>query len=170
MRWIRYVVVAAAVTAPQLCFAEVLDSFVGHFPFDKVNGRNVYQVAKVRQSMDKLLGKQRQKITRALRDFDRGGAIEALEDSQLGRLIYVFQCMQHVCVNQVALFLQPDGEAVAACLSQLDKEGSGTTTEWIGQGWQTTIKNCESGCCTGASDQETLARLTAAKKQAQGGQ
>jgi hypothetical protein len=120
--------------------------------------------------MDKLLGKQRQKITRALRDFDRGGAIEALEDSQLGRLIYVFQCMQHVCVNQVALFLQPDGEAVAACLSQLDKEGSGTTTEWIGQGWQTTIKNCESGCCTGASDQETLARLTAAKKQAQGGQ
>jgi hypothetical protein len=39
MRWIRYVVVAAAVTAPQLCFAEVLDSFVGHFPFDKVNGR-----------------------------------------------------------------------------------------------------------------------------------
>jgi hypothetical protein len=170
MRWIRYVVVAAAVTAPQLCFAEVLDSFVGHFPFDKVNGRNVYQVAKVRQSMDKLLGKQHQKITRALRDFDRKGAIEALEDSQLGRLIYVFQCMQHVCVNQVALFLQPDGEAVAACLSQLDKEGSGTTTEWIGQGWQTTIKNCESGCCTGASDQETLARLTAAKKQAQGGQ
>jgi hypothetical protein len=78
--------------------------------------------------------------------------------------------MQHVCVNQVALFLQPDGEAVAACLSQLDKEGSGTTTEWIGQGWQTTIKNCESGCCTGASDQETLARLTAAKKQAQEGQ
>ncbi len=61
--------------------------------------------------------------------------------------------MKHVCVNQVALFLRPDGEAVAACLSQLDKQGPGTTTEWIGQGWQTTIKDCETGCCAGATDE-----------------
>jgi hypothetical protein len=62
-----------AVSAPQLCYADVLDGFVGHFPFDKVNGRTIYQVAKVRQSMERLLGKERAKITRALRDFDRGG-------------------------------------------------------------------------------------------------
>jgi hypothetical protein len=120
--------------------------------------------------MEKLLGKERPKITRALRDFDRGGVIESLDSPQLGRLILAFQCMKHVCVNQVALFLRPDGEAVAACLSQLDKQGPGTTTEWIGQGWQTTIKDCETGCCAGATDEEQLSRLTEAKKRAQGEQ
>ena len=106
MRWIRYVVVAAAVTAPQLCFAEVLDSFVGHFPFDKVSGRNVYQVAKVRQSMDKLLGKQRPKITRALRDFDRGGAIEALEE--------LATRPADICIPMHAACLREPGGAVPA--------------------------------------------------------
>jgi hypothetical protein len=168
MRWIRYVVLAAAVGAPQLCVADVLDGFVGHFPFDRVNGRTVYQVAKVRESMERLLGKQQPKMTRALRDFDRGVTIEALEDPKLGRLIYVFQCMKQVCTNQIALFLRPDGEAIAACLSQLDNVGSGTTTEWFGQGWRTTIKDCDNGCCTGAKDDEMLARLNAAKERAQG--
>jgi len=146
----------------------VLDKYVGNFPFDKVNGRTIYQVPKVRQSMEKLLGKERPKITRALRDFDRGGVIESLDSPQLGRLILAFQCMKHVCVNQVALFLRPDGEAVAACLSQLDKQGPGTTTEWIGKAGKRPLKTAKPDAAR--ARQTKLSRLTEAKKRAQGEQ
>jgi hypothetical protein len=77
--------------------------------------------------------------------------------------------MMHVAPNHVALFLRPDGEAIAVCLSQLNNVGLGATTEWIGQEWRTTIKDCKFRCCAGEGDDETLALLNAAKERAQAG-
>jgi|SRR5262245_46524881 len=160
-----YIVLAATVSAPQLCFADVLDEFVGQYPFEKVKGRTIYQIAKVRQSMEKLLGKKRAELVRA---FGGGVPIEALEDPQLGRLIFVFQCQQHNCPEQATLYLRLDGELVAACIAQWKQ---GQMTEWIGQGWRTTSKeDCSNvGCCSGA-DRDAVADLNAAKVRAQGGQ
>jgi hypothetical protein len=168
MRWIRNMAFAAVVSAPQLCLADVLDGFVGQHTFDKVNGRTIYQVAKVRQSMEKLLGKKRAQLVRSF--GADAGEIEALEDPQLGRLIFVFQCQVHNCPEQATLYLRPDGEVIAACIAQWT-ERQGQMTEWIGQGWRTTSKeDCsDGGCCSGA-DRDELARLNAAKMRAQGGQ
>jgi hypothetical protein len=158
-------VLAVTIGAPQLCFADVLDEFVGQNPFEKVKGRTTYQVANVRQSMEKLLGKRAQLV----RTFAGGGGvpIEALEDPQLGRLIFVFQCQAHNCPQQATLYLRPDGELMAACIAQRT-ERQGQMTEWIGQGWQTTSKeDCsDAGCCSGA-DRNAVADLNAAKMRAQ---
>jgi hypothetical protein len=86
--------------------------------------------------------------------------IEALQDPELGRLLYVWQCQQHNCTTQAGLFLRSTGKAVAVCISELNDKAE-TITDWVGQGWQTKTKGFDCG-----EGDEALKRLNAAKASA----
>jgi hypothetical protein len=156
MRWIRLLFLPAALIAPQVCHAAVLDGVVGHYPHERVSGRRIYEIATVRNSMGRLLGREDAALVRS---YTTAGPIEALQDAQIGRLMLVWQCQAHNCPNQAAVFLHPDGEAVAACIAR-ERDGM-FTTDWIGQGWRTTMQDptCPEG-------DEALTRLNAAKARA----
>lgn len=158
MVWLRNLAFVAALLAPQAAHAAVLDAFIGKYPHDRVGGRTIYEIAAVRESMERLLGKERTKLVLG---YTVASPIEALQDAQLGRLVLVWQCRAHDCPNQAALLLRPDGEAVAACLAR--DEAGRATTEWIGQGWRTTTQDPD---CAGGG--EALTRLNAARARAQG--
>ena len=160
MLWVRCLMIAITLSVPQLCLADdALDAFVGEYPFGQKNGRTVFDIPKVRDSMQKLLGNERTKLVRS---FATGVPIEAVQDGNFGRLIYVWQCQQHNCPKQAGLFLRSNSEIVAACFSDLDDK-SVATTDWIGQDWKTTTK----GFDCGAGD-EALKRLNDAKASAHG--
>jgi hypothetical protein len=91
-----------------------------------VRGRKFYQIVAVRDSMERLLGKECAKLVRS---FSVAPPIEELQDAKLGRLIFVFQCQAHNCRNQAGLFFHPDGELIAACISQPDRDAR-PRTEW----------------------------------------
>jgi len=160
MLWVRYLLIVITLGVPQLCLADdVLDAFVGEYPFEQKNGRTVFDIPKLKDSMQKLLGSERTKL---IRSFESGVPIEAVQDANFGRLIYVWQCQQHNCPKQAGLFLHPDGEAVAACFSDLD-DNAEATTDWIGQDWKTTTRGFDCG-----AGNEALKRLNDAKANLQG--
>jgi hypothetical protein len=87
-RWAPRLFLASALLAPQMCFADVLDKYVNaEFPFSKVGGRSLFQVPKVRDSMRKLLGRERLKFVLKL---NRAGPLEVLHDPELGRFFMCF--------------------------------------------------------------------------------
>jgi hypothetical protein len=78
-RWAARLFLASALLAPQVCFADVIDKYMNASPyyvFSKVGGRTLFQVPKVRDSMRKVLGRERLKF---VRELDRLGHFEELQ-------------------------------------------------------------------------------------------
>jgi hypothetical protein len=109
--------------------------------------------------MGELLGRERMKF---VRELDRAGPIEVLQDAELGRVLYVFVFQTHYAPKQAGLFIRSDGEKVAACISDLDEEAQ-PWADWIGQDWQIKTRGLECG-----AGEDALKRLNAAKASAKG--
>jgi hypothetical protein len=160
-RWAARLFLASALLAPQVCFADILDKYVGEFPFSKVGGRTLFQVPKVRESMRKLLGRERLKF---VLELDRAGPVEVLQDAELGRVLYVFVYQTHNIATQASLLIRSDGETIAACISDYDDTPEGHWTAWIGRDWQIKTKGIECGL----DGEDAVKRLNAAKASAKG--
>jgi len=148
-RWAARLFLASALLAPQACFADLIDKYVDAEPFFSWK---LFQVPKVRDSMRKVLGQERLKF---VRELDRLGDYEVLQDPEFGRVLFVFLFLKHSAPVHASLFIRSDGETIAACTS-ID------TTVWSGPDWQ--LKTEYSGCPTDSDD--AFKRLNAAKASA----
>ena len=158
-RWATGLFLASALLAPQVCFADVIDKYMNaspHYVFSKVGGRTLFQVPRVRDSMRKVLGRERLKFVRE--ELHWLGDFEELQDPEFGRVLFVFLFLKHMASSvHASLFIRSDGETIAACTS--DSE-----TVWSRPDWQ--IKTEDRGCPNDSSD--AFKRLNAAKASAKG--
>jgi hypothetical protein len=156
-RWAARLVLASALLAPQACFADLIDKYMNADPFSW----KLFEVPKVRDSMRKVLGRERLKF---VRELDRLGDFEELQDPEFGRVLFVFLFLKHVAPVHASLFIRSNGETVAACTSDYDDTPGGKSTVWSGSDWQ--LKTKDSGCPIDSDD--ALKRLSAAKASAKG--
>jgi hypothetical protein len=158
-RWAARLFLASALLAPQVCFADVIDKYMND-PSSKVGGRYLFQVPKVRDSMRKVLGRERLKF---VRELNRVGQFDEVQDPEFGRVLFLFLFLQHSAQVHAALFIRSDGETIAACTSDYD-DIEGASTVWSGPDWKIRTKGRD--CPDDAED--AFKRLNAAKASAKG--
>ena len=108
--------------------AELLDRYVGKYPFDKVGGRSFYQLANVKKD---FIAKFGARGWATVLSYSTAGPIEVVDDAELGRVVVVRQCKPHDCPNEAVILLQPSGSALGVCFAR-EVKGGAMKVEWLG--------------------------------------
>ena len=90
------------------------------FPFSKVGGRTLFQVPKVRESMRKLLGRERLKF---VLELNRAGPREVLQGN-----LSAAGALPDIPSDRVTKYQEGDISREKVC----EKVGNGGSFDWIG--------------------------------------
>jgi hypothetical protein len=119
--------ILAGVAISAAAAAELLDRYVGKYPFDKVGGRSFYQLASVKKNFAAKFGAQRWST---ILSYSTAGPIEVVDDADLGRVFVVWQCKPHDCPNEAVILLQPTGSVLGVCFAS-EARGGAMKVEWL---------------------------------------
>jgi hypothetical protein len=129
-----------AVAAATPAAADELDRYVGKYPFDKVGGRSLYQVAAVKRDFVAKFGERRWST---LLSYTTAAPIEAVDDPALGRVLAAWQCKPHDCPNQAVVLLQPAGPVLGACFAAEIRDRM--KVEWLAPGKVVAVNRSDCG-------------------------
>jgi hypothetical protein len=143
--------------AVQPAQAAPLDKYIGKYPFDKVEGRTLYEFPPIGRNYRRNFGAAR---WRRLLSQTTTTPVEIVRDSVLGEVVLVRQCTQHNCPVQSAILLRRDGKVLATCFSSKSK--SGYLVEYLGLHKKKTLEEGSedsAGCGFGMEAAEAAARF-----------
>jgi hypothetical protein len=123
-----------------------LELYIGKYTFDKVNGRTLYQIPELNSDFIGKFGNER---WNTLLTYLTSSRIEAINDPELGRVIVVWQCRPHDCVNSAVVLLRPTAAVLGVCFQTLlSPDGLEPEAAWSGIGWKNQTVRQRDDCRT----------------------
>jgi hypothetical protein len=134
-----------------------LERYIGKNAYEKVDGRTIYQTPGLREDFVSKYGSKRWK---KLMSYTETAPIEAVSDTDIGRILAIWQCMPDTCTNDATVLLDPIAKVVVGvCFADTDS----AKLVWIGPDWSREVPKKDGGKSCGFDAMKILASYKSAR-------